>query len=42
MGLSKGRKEEKIEIARNMKAEGSSIEFIVKVTGLSAKEVERL
>jgi predicted transposase YdaD len=30
-GLSKGRKEEKIEIARNMKAEGSSIEFIVKL-----------
>ncbi|OJV35454.1 MAG: hypothetical protein BGO29_05055 [Bacteroidales bacterium 36-12] len=41
-GLSKGRKEEKIEIARNMKAKGSPTDFIVEVTGLSAKEVEQL
>lgn len=41
-GLKKGREEEKIQLARNMKAEGSSTEFIVKITGLPAEEVEKL
>ena len=41
-GLSKGRIEGVLEIARNMKAEGSETTFIMKVTGLSEEEVEAL
>ena len=41
-GLEKGEKRKQIEIARNMKAEGFDTMVIIKVTGLSAKEVEQL
>ena len=37
-----GKKEEKIQIAKNMLKEKVSIEFIIKVTGLSKEEVEQL
>ena len=53
-GLTRGRKEgreegreegasaREMEIARNMKAEGSETSFIMKVTGLSEKEIDEL
>ena len=41
-GQEEGRKKEKIEIARNMLKEDCNIEFIIKVTGLSKEEVEKL
>ena len=41
-GEAKGKKEQKIEIAKNMLKENSSIEFISKVTGLSREEIETL
>ena len=37
-----GYKQGKIEIAKNMLKENSSIEFISKVTGLSQEEIENL
>ena len=42
VGREKGRAEEKVEIARNMKSEGCNFEFIFKMTGLSPAEIERL
>ena len=41
-GKMEGAKEEKIQIAKNMLKEKVSIEFIIKVTGLSKEEVEQL
>ena len=41
-GKIEGAKEEKIQIAKNMLKEKVSIEFIIKVTGLSKEEVEQL
>jgi predicted transposase/invertase (TIGR01784 family) len=42
IGEEKGRQERDIEIAHQMKLEGLSIELIIKLTGLSREEVERL
>jgi predicted transposase/invertase (TIGR01784 family) len=41
-GKLEGKFEEKFEIARAMLVEGSTISFIMKVTGLSQKEIEQL
>ena len=41
-GLAKGIEEEKIGIARTMKADGLSVETIAKYTGLSAEEIAAL
>jgi predicted transposase/invertase (TIGR01784 family) len=41
-GLEKGREERDLEAARNMKAEGDSIEKIARISGLSPEEIERL
>jgi predicted transposase/invertase (TIGR01784 family) len=38
-GIEKGKKQEKIDIARQMKAEGMSVDLISKVTGLSKDEL---
>ena len=42
MGLEKGRSEEKLEIAKNLKAMGLSLEAIKQATGLSTEEIEKL
>ena len=41
-GMEKGRKEEKFEIARNLKAAGVAVDIIVQTTGLTAKEIKNL
>jgi len=41
-GERNGRANEKIEIARNMKKEGFDTAMIIKMTGLSPAEIERL
>ena len=41
-GLHQGKKEEKIEIAKNMLKEKCNMELISKVTGLSKEEIERI
>lgn len=41
-GRTEGRAEEKISIAKNLLAEGLSVEFIAKTTGLDEAEVEKL
>ena len=41
-GLAKGKTEEKLAIARGMKADKVPIETIVKYTGLSAEEIKNL
>ena len=41
-GLEKGRSEEKLEIAKNLKAMGLSLEAIRQATGLSTEEIEKL
>jgi len=41
-GLEKGRKEEKLENARNLKQLGVSTEIIMQATGLSSEEIEGL
>ena len=41
-GLAKGRAEGRIETARNMKADGMSIELIQKYSGLSPEEITKL
>ena len=41
-GRAEGRTEEKIEIARNMKKEGFDMTMIIKMTGLSPGEIDRL
>ena len=40
-GMEIGRKQANIETARNMKADGLPVDFIVKYTGLTAEEIER-
>ena len=42
LGRAEGRAEEKIEIARNMRSNGVDPNVIVKYTGLSSDEIERL
>ena len=41
-GISEGRTDEKLEIARNLLAEGSTPEFIQKITGLDMETIENL
>ena len=41
-GIAKGETQKAIEIARNMKKEGFDMTMIIKMTGLSPKEIERL
>jgi predicted transposase/invertase (TIGR01784 family) len=41
-GIEKGRHDEALDIARELKKEGSSIEFIAKITKLSVDEIEKL
>ena len=41
-GITKGAKQEKLQIAENMLKEGTSIEFIEKVTGLTKEEIEKI
>ena len=38
-GMEEGKKEEKIDIAKAMKADGMSIDLIEKYTGLSEEEI---
>ncbi len=40
--INKGRKESQLEIAKSMKEDGFSIEVIVKYTGLTKEEIEKL
>lgn len=39
---NKGAKEKELQIAQNMLKEKASIEFIIKVTGLTKEEIEKL
>ena len=41
-GMSQGRHEEALEIARNLKYKGISLEIIADATGLSIQEIEAL
>ena len=41
-GIEKGKAEEKLEIAKNAKDLGLSVEQIQKLTGLSINEIEKL
>ncbi len=41
-GKESGRKETKIEDAKRMKENGIKIELIIKITGLSKEEIEKL
>ena len=41
-GIIEGAKEEKLQIAKNMLKEGANIEFIIRVTGLTKEEIEKL
>ena len=41
-GLAKGRAEERIEIARNMKAKGLPVDLIAECSGLSPEEIAQL
>ena len=41
-GIEKGKLEEAIAIARELKKEGLAIEFIAKTTKLSIEEIEKL
>ena len=41
-GEAKGRSEEKIDVARNMKADGEPVEKIVRYTGLAVDVIEDL
>ena len=41
-GKNKGAKEKELQIAQNMLKEKASIEFIIKVTGLTKEEIEKL
>ena len=41
-GKAEGAKEKEIQIARNMLQENASIEFIIKVTGLTKEEIEKI
>jgi len=41
-GLTKGRFNEKLEIARNLLAKGSTPEFVHEITGLDMETIENL
>jgi len=41
-GCEEGCEEAKLAIARNLLAEGSTPEFVQKITGLSLEEIEKL
>ncbi len=41
-GIEKGRKEGKLEVVRNALKEGTEIDLIAKLTGLSKKEIEKI
>ncbi len=41
-GIQQGRSEAKLETAKKMLEEKASIEFIIKVTGLTKEEIEEL
>ncbi len=41
-GIQEGRNEEKLITAKKMKDKGSSIDFIVEITGLSREDIEKL
>ena len=41
-GLEKGRQEEKKQVAVNLLKEGTDVEFVKKITGLSKREIESL
>ena len=41
-GREQGREDEKLIIARNLLAKGSTVEFVHEITGLSLKEIEKL
>ncbi len=41
-GIEKGEREKEVQIAKNMLKEKASIEFIIKVTGLTKEEIEKL
>ena len=41
-GIIEGAKEERLQIAKNMLKEGANIEFIIRVTGLTKEEIEKL
>lgn len=41
-GRAEGKAEEKMEVARNMKADGEPMEKIMRYTGLTAKAIENL
>ena len=41
-GISEGRTDEKLEIARNLLAEGSTPDFVQKITGLSLETIKEL
>jgi predicted transposase/invertase (TIGR01784 family) len=41
-GLEKGHFNEKLEIARNLLAEGSTLEFVQKITGLDIETIQNL
>ena len=42
VGIDKGREKERMDIAKKLKTEGINIEIIVKSTGLSKEEIEKL
>ena len=41
-GHEEGRADEKLQIARNLLAEGSTPDFVQKITGLSIEEIGKL
>ena len=41
-GLERGREDEKRTIARNLLAEGSTPDFVQKITGFSLEEIDKL
>jgi predicted transposase/invertase (TIGR01784 family) len=41
-GIDKGREKERMDIAKKLKTEGINIEIIMKSTGLSKEEIEKL
>jgi predicted transposase/invertase (TIGR01784 family) len=42
VGVKQGSKEEKIEIAKNLKKQGVDIQIIITATGLTKEEIEKL
>jgi predicted transposase/invertase (TIGR01784 family) len=41
-GREEGQSEEKLKIARNLLAEGSTVEFVQKITGLDSETIQGL